>query len=349
MKPVARLSIFNFRTLKETPKPTAALCAAVLGLLIIRIIMFIGEDILMFSPQDEQRYYAFRNDARYIEDAYPKPQALIMGTSRLTVLDPGYIARPLHLDDSEILNYAVPGLTFWHVKTFFERNAEITQNLELVVIDMLPFQLSEGKIFSQEDPYFIGFSSVSDAWSSGSFRSIFIKGANSIWPAWSQRRRIPEWIATGKTAFTSPDTRREAFLNYVKPFRVIQKRQQAIGMAAIKTYSSERVSPVQIEALKALPDLLPDDATLVLIWLPVNEVYEKELQGNGETGESYREFKSEVTRFHHPKLHQIWVESPDTIGLVPSEFLDEVHYGERGMAKVGAFIEKRLTMLLEEN
>ncbi len=342
---MARLSIFNSNTLTTVPKPATALRAAVLGLIVVRLVMYLADDVLLFSPQDEQRYYAFRNDARYADDDRPQPTGLILGTSRFTVLDSGYVARPLNLDEKDVLNYSVPSLTFWHVKRFLERNPTITKNLDLVIIDLLPFQLAEGDIFSHEAPYYVGESTYADAFATKSPRTIFIKAADTAWPAWSQRRRVPEWIATARIAFSNDATRRSAFLHYQKPFRAMQKRKQAVGMTAMHAYTSERISPVQTRALRALPKLLPKNATLVLIWLPVGEAYRKELMGAGSAGEMYRDFKRDVLSFDDPKVRTIWVESPDEMGLLPSEYIDEVHFGEKGMAKAGMFLERQLASI----
>jgi hypothetical protein len=342
MKPVARLSIFNSRTLKEMPKPTPALWLALAILAAVRVAMFFSSDVLLFSPQDEQRYYAFRNDARYLEDGRPQPRALVLGTSRLTALDSEYVSEPLRLARGEVLNYSVPSLTFWHIRKFLERNPDVTENVDVLIVDLLPFQLSQGDIFSHEAPYFVEQSTMADMWSTGSPRSVFIKAADTVWPAWSERRRVPEWIATAHAALGDDEHRRSAFLHYQKPFRAIQKRRQAVGLSAIQAYTSDELSPVQLRALHAIPELLPEDATLVLMWIPVSGPYRRELNGMGAAGHNYRNFKKSIMEFRSPKVHQVWVESPEAIGIRSGEFLDEVHFGEAGMARIGAFLESQL-------
>ena len=331
-------SIFSFDTLTEIPVPGRS-CWLALGVLaLIRVGFYFFSDFMLFVPQDAGRYYALRNDARYLNGSLERPEAIVLGTSRLTGLKSEYLAEGLGISEDRILNYAVPGFTFWHAKTFFERHPALLDDCRVVVIDLLPFQLYHGDVFSEEAGYFSGLLDFGDKAKLSSGRIKAIHYMDSIVPAWSERRRVREWRMGVRMLSMAPEERRDAFLNYVQPLGMEDLQKQAIGDDALAAYSPNVLSKVQVDALMELPEMLPSDCNLILMWLPVEEEYRESLENSGAAGVEYRKYKGLIESVEHPRLKVLWIEDDSVIGLEQGDFMDLVHYTEPGMEKLGAFL-----------
>ncbi len=342
-------STSNSRTLGFRPTPTATFLLAVWVVVLVRLGLWWGSEAFFLIPENDFDKLYLMNETHYRLGEQPSPGLIVMGTSRLGILQPERLAAQAGIASSEVANYSLAGNGFWRSLAFFRRNPEILRHARVVVIDLLPYQLYRGKLFTEEDELFLRLATLDERLTIerpvGKAKAL----ADLLVPAWSERHNPDGWRQGLALLSATPEERYRRFRAAVERSAPLDLRQEAheapvaanpeLGRGYAPT---PEVSLVQLKALRDLRELMPGDCLLLLPWLPVREDFAAALATDAEMKASYETFRAIMTAVKLPGVRVDWWDNSGGRLMPQSDFTDVVHYTEQGAAKVDEFLAAAL-------
>jgi hypothetical protein len=335
-------SIFSFETLAGLPRFSRAAWLA-LGLSVAaRAAIYLASEAFFLIPENDFDKLYLINEAAHRLSEGPRPKVVVMGTSRLGILPGDRLGKELGVEPEEVANYSLAGNSFWRTLAFFRRNPEVLEEARVVVLDLLPYQLYVGRLFTEEDELFLRLATLEER---SRVRSPLLRAkafADLAFPVWSERHNPEGWRRGLRLATVEPLERYRLFLEAASQSaasvdlrREVQEMEAATDPRRGAGYAPPpRVSEVQVEALRELADLLPDDCRLLLAWLPVRQDFAAALRSDPVMGASYRTFKEFLGEFRHPRARLIWLDNAEGEYLPSEAFTDVVHYTPDGIDTV---------------
>ncbi len=220
-----------------------------------------------------------------------------------------------------------------------------------MVIDLLPYQLFRGPLFTEEDELFLRLATVEERRLVESPVKRLKAFADLVYPAWSERHNPSEWLVGLRMLPMTPEERYGAFRD------AISRGSDAIGLRrdlheapAAATPELGRgyapppeVSAVQARSFEALRARLPEGCTLVLAWLPVRPDFARALVEDPEMGSSYRTFKAFVEEVEGPNVVKLWLDNREGEHFGEEDFTDVVHFSPSGSEKVTRLLGSALS------
>jgi hypothetical protein len=334
-----RSSIFSSDTLQGLPRPTAAAVLTVVVLVAARMALLAWSDALFTVSESSTQDNFLHAEARYITSRVHQPVVVFMGTSRFVRMPAKQFARRLGLPENSVGNFSIFGNNFWATHTFFRRNPNVLDHTELVVMDIMPFQLFVCQPFPENDDLFLTLSTAEERLRVRyADRRLLALADLFVFPAWSERR-IPGTWANGLRQLSKDRTARYAsFLEDMNreisnQFRTGPKVRPTPEQLEAWTLALARrlaplpvVSEVQTHAFRDLLDGLPTGCRLFLFWVPVRSDYAALMQSDPVCSESFRVFADFIRSIDDPRVTVVWHLETGEMGLADSDYLDVVHF-----------------------
>ncbi|MCL4694566.1 MAG: hypothetical protein KJ060_18905 [Candidatus Hydrogenedentes bacterium] len=330
-----RSSIFSSKTLESWPRLTAPAWGALAIFVAARLALLTEPDAFLTVAELESQHQYMTVEALHRLSDNPTPRVIVAGTSRFGALPTDCMAEHLGCAPEEIANYSRAGNTFWRVLAFFRRNPSAMENLDLLIIDLLPFQLYRGPIFGESDPLFISLTTREERARIASTATRAEAWVDDAIPYMTQRRRVMGWwdaftrLAQGGTAPYLAF--HETPLPAGQPDPWLERHDADLTSEMMNAYApGTDQSAVQVGALAELRALLPERARIALVWPPVREDF---LENLSHPGRGYYEMKTFLEN-NAPGCEVIWIESPSEWSLTEDDFVDVVHFTPGGFEKV---------------
>lgn len=328
-------SIFSFDTLEVRPKVSTPVWVALAIVAAARVALLAQPDAFLTVAElgAQQQYMAVEALHRLSDN--PSPEVIIAGTSRLGALPPSCIAEAMGIPARQVANYSCAGNTFWRVLAFLRRNPDAAANLNVLVFDVLPFQLHRGPIVSESDPLFLALATDEERARIETPGDQLIAWSDRILPYRSERRRIIGWwerfsrLAGDERAAYEAYRAAPRFGTAPDPPGARLEFQKTAKETMRALAPQTRIAEMQVEALAELRALLPERTRLVLVWLPVRDDFRDYL----ETPEhGFAGLKSKLKSIE-PGADLIWVDRAADWDMTGDDFTDIVHYTESGLEK----------------
>ncbi|GMV94406.1 MAG: hypothetical protein AMXMBFR82_41840 [Candidatus Hydrogenedentota bacterium] len=334
-----RSSIFSSKTLESWPRLTAPAWGALAIFVAARLALLTEPDAFLTVAELESQHQYMTVEALHRLSDKPAPRVIVAGTSRFGALPTDCLAKQLGCAPDEIANYSRAGNTFWRMLAFFRRNPSAMEDLDLLLIDLLPFQLYRGPIFTETDPLFLALANAKDRSRIDSMSTRIEAWADLAVPYVTQRRRVVGWCDAFSRLAQGGTAPYEAFQMTPVPEGQsdpwLERSGENLTPEMMATYAPGIVqSAVQAGALEELRALLPERARLVLVWPPVREDF---LENLSHPGRGYFEMKTFLEN-NAPGCEVIWIESPSEWNLTRNDYVDVVHYTPSGFEKVCAHL-----------
>lgn len=336
----------KFDTLTALPRPAKAVVLAVFLCATARVAFLVWPDAFLTIPESETLQLYLFNEARFRTGQTPSPRVLIMGTSRLGILPPERIAPAAGCAETEVANYALAGNSFWRTLVFFRRNPELLAHARVIILDLLPFQLYQSRIFSENDEVFLRMSTLDERQRVREAGNRTIALADLVFPVWSERHLPGGWLTGVMQLPLAPEQRYHAFMQSAAAVRGYQEALEHGGDAgktekAMRGYAPEpKVSNVQVRALEDLLQMIPEQCTLYLVWLPVRADFTAMLEEDAQAKASYDAFRAFIKTVHAPRVRVEWCDPAATPEFTGGDFTDIVHYSEQGIVKTAALLSR---------
>ncbi len=345
-----RSSIFSFDTLEARPRLTAPVWGALAILAVTRLALLTRPDAFLTVAElgSQEQYVGVEANHRLA--ANPAPRVIIAGTSRLSGLPMDCLATELGIPEDALANYSRAGNTFWRVLAFLRRNPDALENLELLVLDVLPFQYYQGPLFAETDPLFLALATVEERMRVKKTSDQLLVWSDTLYPWVSERRRIIGWWDGFSRLAGTPEAAYEAYFSTPRRNQVVIGTRVRRSAERTKAYMMRSYAPgdqpssIQTGALEELQALLPENTRLVLTWLPVREDFQQHLQAP-EHGYA---MLHEGLQSHAPHAELIWAPQGAQWGMGEDDFTDVVHFSESGFQKVCHALGDTLAPLLPE-
>jgi hypothetical protein len=333
---LSRSSIFSFDTLREFPVPTKAACVALAVCLSVRLLMAWRMDLLEQVPAESLDSGTIKAEA-HLKQSVREPRVLVVGSSLTEAgLVPEHLASELGMSTSEVGEYAIGGGTPWDILVFFRRNPELLQSVQLVVMDIGPWQMDE-HVWDFIRNRFLWHATLRERWQATGWRKA-APLADWFWPVLTQRRELRSWVlGIQALARPSPQLEEPEENLYWSAFASAKGRQTASNhpdfapVAAAQGLTRMSWSAPMEQRLRELLRILHDhEVPLLLHQSPRHPDYFAWIDQHPEAKEKYQDY----VRFAHslagPTIRvQIW-EKPKEVGLKTEDFLDYGHLGRPG-------------------
>lgn len=339
-------SIFSFETLRQVPLPTRAAGLAVALFALARLALYLGSEVFLFVPESNAQRLYLNNEASYRISGNPRPEVLIMGTSRLGILPHTELSGELGLKRDKLANFSLAGNSFWRTLTLLRRNPELLADAKTIVIDLLPFELYVSKLASEDDNLFLRLAIFEERMLVHDPVDRARALADVATAAWSDTHNPSAWLwGASFLALSEPDRNRR-YLDAAKrketPFDLRPDVSSLVGAGGQmhgRGYAPRPVvSDVQVHSLYALSELLPRDCVLVLIWLPVRPDFAEALRHDPEMRESFQVFQETLESIQLPNVRTVWPKSIEEEAFASDQFRDVVHYSPEGIRRVSTVL-----------
>ncbi len=339
-------SIFSFETLRQLPLPTRAAGLGALLFALARLALYFGSDLFLFVPESNAQRLYLNNETAYRISGKPRPEVLIMGTSRLGVLSHAELAGELGLKPEEVANFSLAGNSFWRTLTLLRRNPELIANAKTVVIDLLPFELYVSKLASEDDNLFLRLATIQERMLVYDPADRARALADVATAAWSDTHNPSAWLwGTSLLHLSASDRNQRYFDTAIRretPFELRPDVSSLVGAGGQmhgRDYAPQPiVSEVQVHSLYALSELLPRDCVLVLIWLPVRPDFEALLEQDAEMRQSFDVFERTLESIRLSNVRTVWPKDNEFESFGADQFRDVVHYSPEGIRRVSAIL-----------
>ena len=330
-------SIFSFETLQDWPRLTGPAWAALGIFVAARLALLACPDAFLTVADLETQYQYLTVEGRHRLAENRSPEVIIAGTSRLGALPTECMAARLGCPPESISNYSRAGNSYWRILAFLRRNPDAMKNLRLLIIDLLPFQMYQGPILSETDPIFLALANADERGRIASPLDKAISWADWVVPFVSERRRAIGWWDAFERLAMDERQQYQAALATVLPANQRggnpETAESAPDKERMRAYAPGAApSYVQQTALADLRALLPKEATLALVWLPVRDDF---VQALAKPGSGYEELRT-LVKSTAPEAELIWVENGADWGMTRADFVDVVHFTPEGFDKVCA-------------
>lgn len=328
---------------------------AVVMVVVVRLGVWWGSEAFFLIPENDFDKLYLMNETRYRLGEQRSPGVVVMGTSRLGILQPERLAAQTGVDPSEVANYSLAGNGFWRSLAFFRRNPAILERAKVVVIDLLPYQLYRGKLFTEEDELFLRLATLDERLTVERPLTRVKALADLVVPAWSERHNPDGWRQGLTLLSLTPEERCHRFREAVERSAPLDLRHEAHEAPVAATPELGRgyapapaISAVQLKALNDLRALIPRDCLLLLSWLPVREDFVAALTSDREMKASYETFRAVMTALSLDGVYVDWLDNAGGRLMPRSDFTDVVHFTEEGAAKVDGFLAEALARAMEQ-
>jgi len=287
------------------------------------------------------------SDADYLTSGSPSPRMLIAGSSRLIPQDHVAVAKEALLSPDQVLNVSSPGATFFYVDTFLKRHPEVTKDLQLLVIDVMPSQIMFGNHFKESAAFFLRNASAAQRIRVREFDNRVKAIMDLCLPTWS-RSQTPHGWAKGirridmdagevkedilsRSRFEMPRWRKMMAMMD----RVRKKEGAAQNRTRIMLYPKPDISRNQMDALHNIINRVPDDCRIALVWLPLVAESQSKINIGPNTSASQKALTTFLESIVDSKLHVYRYLHSNELGLGESHYtLDGVHFTPDGSALV---------------
>jgi len=287
------------------------------------------------------------SEAEYFTSEAQRPKLLIAGSSRLRPQESSAVAKEAGLASDEVLNVSSPGATFFFVNSLLRRYPEMTKELKLIVIDVLPMQLMHGNNFDESSTYFLRYASISQKMNAEKLEDKARAFFDSIIPTWSRSQTLNAWGKGGARLTMNVDELQTdildrnmadipAWRNMMRLFANLEKKGKGVEWLNRSMYFPKPdVARNQKEALQNIIDIVPDDCRVALLWLPLIPSGQEKIDAHPRMSESQASFLEFLDTMTDPKLTVHYHRNPGELGIEEVDYSgDGIHYFEAGNAKV---------------
>ena len=342
-----RSSIFSFSTLSGVPRIPAPAWLALGLFAAVRLVLLCSSDAFLPIPESELQQLYVTNELRYRAEDSPHPRIIVAGTSRLGILPADGIARSVGCEPDDVANYALSGNTFWRTLVFFRRNPGILRDADVVVFDLLPFQLHQSELTAGADELVLRMATLDERLRLPAWKDRGAALADVVIPLWSERHSAAGWFSGFRLLDADAQQRFDGFVQLAHEARAYREelrteRPRSIDLdAAMEYYApASAMSPLEVHAVQDLIDVIPDTCTLLFVWLPVYPPFAGRLEQTPPEQSCYEAFKSFMLEVEHPRVKVLWASNAEVSAANPEaaftedDFTDIVHYTDSGIGKV---------------
>lgn len=272
----------------------------------------------------------------------PAPRLMVFGTSRLVPIVAEDLASACTLNPNEVLNMSRPGNDYFYIAAFVRKHPELFENLEMLIIDIMPFQIMISPNFPEQGAYFLRHSTAKLRFKVKDWPKRLEALSDLVVPAWS-RSQTPFFWKTGYERQSTPEDeilmsihdRPESELPTHKNLlaelaKAIESGNLHEATANLFFFNTE-ISDIQIASLHALRKSLPENCEIVLVSLPVNQKVTDFIRTSTSLTEGTEALAHVMEDLEEPAFHQRWFETPEDLGLDDTSYTnDEIHFSYSG-------------------
>jgi len=266
------------------------------------------------------------------------PKVALFGTSRMMHIPANGFAHAAGLNPEDVINFSRPSADFFFINGLVRKNPAFFENMDAVLIDILPYQVMVNANFSEGGPYFHRLGSFRQKMSMKNYFDRATGLLDPVIPAWSRSQAPPEWLQGFGRISASDDE----ILDALKEYDVTEvknrarladrisgaaKRDSLVNLMTYLYFPETNTSPVQIEALRELRDLLPERCKIVLVWMPTSPEAEELVNRRPRFTDSKKAMETILEGFDEPDYTQIKFVTPEEFGIDESHFApDGFHF-----------------------
>jgi hypothetical protein len=270
------------------------------------------------------------------------PKVMVFGSSRFVKIDAGQLADACGLKEDEILNLSRPGNNFFYQAAHMRKHPELYQNLEMIFVDILPYQIMISPNFTEEDAYFLRHSSPELRWKVKDPYNRMKAVYDLVIPAWSKSQNPFHWksgierqrmtedeIITAITSVKESEFENRGDLG-LEIFNAVEENTLPEFAAQMLFFDTE-ISDVQVASLHEIRELLPKDCKIALISLPASARVNDYIDSTPNMQQGKDTLQNVMNDADEESFHQFWYPKPENLGLNRSHFLlDEIHFSPKG-------------------
>jgi hypothetical protein len=286
-------------------------------------------------------------ETAYLSKESLSPKILIMGSSRLVGTEVEILSSQTGLPLEKVHNLSTPGATFFFIESFLRRHPKTVEELELLVIDILPYQVMRTSNFQESDPYFLRYATLDQRFNAESTTDCILATSDFAIPAWSRSQPPSAWMSGFRRsnmdlpALEADISRRprQDFPNWGKLIALMaEARKTENGAQKLNAgifFSTANVARNQVDALSKILDLVPENCRVALVWLPLSASTLEIIEDSPQMIESRDTFNAIIDALNHPKLKVYRYETPEQIGINNSDYTnDGIHFKPKGRRKI---------------
>ncbi len=329
----------NSRTLESIPMLTRTGFFAVVLFFGVRIIFFLIPDPLYPLASDSFQSVEMDSESRFRSHAY-RPRVLFMGTSRLMGVSSAQVARQLGLSSDVCSNLSREGVNFFRIHSFLKRNPEVLENLEILVVDIVPAQLYSTVWSDESGVGFLRYGSFAEKIRSRGIHGKMLVIADTIVSFRSNRYAPHEW----RIGLFGTYDEKLAFNNYQ---RLAWAREVMGGLGKLDMHDIMTLVlgdefpnpipfPAQGYALREILDRLPAHTEVLLVRWPYRDDARAIIESTDELRESDRSYRdyAETIAKERQNVTVEWYDRASDMGLKFKDYNgDGAHFSRSGLLK----------------
>jgi hypothetical protein len=274
------------------------------------------------------------------------PKVMVFGSSRFMPINSDELAKACGLDKNEVLNISRAGNDYFYNALFIRKNPELFKDLDMILLDILPYQIMISSNFPEHGAYFLRHCPPElrlkvKNWSKR------VEAVNDlVVPAWSRSQNPFFW----QTGYERQSKSEEEIIAQIKSIpgtdfadrkrlmdrvlKAIEDENQPEVIAGLFYYKTE-ISKIQLASLHEVRKLLPEDCEIVLVSLPVTQRVHDHIDSSpGLTG-GQEALATAMNSYKEPAFRQYWFPNKEDLGMNRSHFSDdEIHFSPEGTARI---------------
>lgn len=319
---------------------------------LIAVVVFAGISVgvhllpdAAFTEGDSMRLrHRTIQELRIKEQEENPPKLMVFGSSRFIDVSSEELARLSGLNENEVLNISSAGNDFFSIHSVIRRNPKLFENLEVLMIDILPYQIMIYPNFEEQGAFFLRYGSVEQ------------RSHIKAWPGKVQAYSdlvIPTWSKSQNPYFWTTGVQRQSLSNaeivnsiLSRPMNDLPSRRNLTAVMAESAakgtihkltaqlfFPKPNVSDVQLFSLNEIRKLVPETCEIALISLPIAGRSNDFIDSKPVRTESKETLKQVMKDFTLPDFRQYWYPNPEDIGLNENHFKpDDIHFTKEAMS-----------------
>lgn len=272
------------------------------------------------------------------------PKILILGTSRLIPAKTDDIAEYAGISNNDILNLSIPGNSFFYMDAFLRRNPQILTKLDVLVIDVLPYQLMHSANYDESKREVLVYTSLAQRCRIASPYAKLQALTDFLVPAWSRSQTPKQWRTGYHRLAMSPqeisvDIQQRPVSEFpqwqIMAATIKKLKARKVGMRRFNTiifFGQLDPAQNQIVALQHLIESVPQNCTVLVLRLPVSDTTNQIIRGSQPFQESSAILQRVLRDINDPQLDLRWFDTAEEFGLTEEDYSnDGIHFSEQGM------------------
>jgi len=290
--------------------------------------------------------YTMLRELEILEKKDSPPKLALFGSSRSVEVQTDALATASGLTEKEVVNLSRPGNDFFFIKAVIERNPEWFSELDMILIDILPYQIMVGENFTESGAYFLRNASLDQKLHARTSRYRLKAILDLIVPAWSKSQHPFLWKMGIERLGMSDGETRESIES--RPLRDIANRkslQDEISKSrregrimhhmAYIIFTRSIISYSQISSLHEIRALLPDSCEIALVSLPMDANIHAFIDENPVLRESNEALEKAMSELPSSDFGQYWYPHPEDLDLSQDDYVhDGLHFEPKGTSLV---------------